>query len=191
MNIILFGPPAAGKGTQSQFLAEKFGLVQLSTGDMLRQAINDGTDLGKQASAIMERGDLVDDITILGIVRHRMEQPDCANGVIFDGFPRTKKQGEGLDAILKDMGQSLDFAIQLNVPDDFLMARVKKRVAETPVAQRRSDDTPETLQKRLGVYHAQTASVLAYYADQGVLQIIDGTQQISAVSTELTHIISA
>lgn len=191
MNIILFGPPAAGKGTQSQFLMKKFGLVQLSTGNMLRQAIADGTELGKQASAIMERGDLVDDTTILGIVRHRMEQPDCVNGVIFDGFPRTKKQGEGLDAMLQDMGQSLDFAIQLAVPNDFLMARVKKRVAETPVAQRRADDTPETLQKRLGVYHAQTAPVLAYYADQGVLQIIDGTQEISAVSTALTHIISA
>ena len=190
MNIILFGPPAAGKGTQSKFLAEKFGLVQLSTGDMLRQAISDGTDLGKQASAIIKRGDLVDDTIVLGIVRQRMEQPDCAKGVIFDGFPRTKGQGEGLDAMLKNMGQSLDFVIQLEVPDGFLLARVEKRVLETPESARRADDTPETLKKRLGVYYQQTAPVLAYYADKGVLKSVDGTQHITAVSTELEKIIS-
>ena len=190
MNIILFGPPAAGKGTQSKFLVENYGLVQLSTGDMLRTAIADGTALGKKASAIMERGDLVDDVTILGIVRERMEQPDCEKGVIFDGFPRTKAQGEGLDAMLSDMGKSLDFAVQLEVNDEILISRVEARVAETPLDQRRADDNPETLRKRLGVYHAQTGPVLEYYADKGVLQKIDGMAEISAVSSSLKAILN-
>lgn len=189
MNIILFGPPGAGKGTQSQFLAQQYGLVQLSTGDILRQAITDGTDLGKQAQVLMDAGDLVDDTTILGIVRERMEQPDCHKGVIFDGFPRTTAQGIGLDAMLADMGKPLDFVIQLDVDDSHLIARVQKRVSESLAHERRADDTPETLQKRLGVYHAQTKPVLAYYASQGMLRVIDGTQDITAVSVELTRII--
>ncbi|MGB1360863.1 MAG: adenylate kinase [Alphaproteobacteria bacterium] len=189
MNIILFGPPAAGKGTQSKFLVEKYGLVQLSTGDMLRAAIAEGTELGQKASSIMERGDLVDDATILGIVRERMEQPDCEKGVIFDGFPRTKAQGEGLDAMLADMGKNLDYAVQLEVDDEILISRVEARVAETPVDQRRPDDNPETLRKRLGVYHEQTGPVLEYYASQGKLQKVDGMADISAVSSSLSSIL--
>ncbi len=189
MNIILFGPPAAGKGTQAKFLMQKYGFVQLSTGDMLRQAIANDTQLGKQAAAIMERGDLVDDETILAIVQHRLQQPDCAKGVIFDGFPRTKAQAQGLDALLVHMGRSLDYAMQLQVPDTFLLARVKKRICETPESDRRPDDTPAVLKNRLSVYHTQTAPVLAYYAHQGVLKVIDGTQDITSVSTELTKII--
>lgn len=190
MNIILFGPPAAGKGTQSAYLVEKYGLVQLSTGDMLRAAIADGTELGKKASAIMERGDLVDDTTILGIVRDRMQQPDCAKGVIFDGFPRTRAQGEGLDAMLADMGTHVDHAIQLDVDFDVLIARVEARVAQTPESERRADDTPETLKKRLDVYQEQTAPVLDYYAEKGQLKVIDGMEDISVVSQKLSDILS-
>ena len=189
MNVIVFGPPAAGKGTQAKFLVENYGLVQLSTGDMLRAAITSGTELGKKASSIMERGDLVDDTTILGIVRDRLEQSDCDNGVIFDGFPRTKAQGEGLDAMLENMGKSLDFAIQLEVDDEILISRVAARVAETPVELRRADDTPETLRKRLGVYGDQTQPVLDYYADKGVLQKVDGMAEISVVSSSLKNIL--
>ena len=189
MNIILFGPPLAGKGTQSAYLVEKYDLGQLSTGDMLRVAIADGTELGKQASAIMERGDLVDDTIILGIVRDRMHQPDCQNGVIFDGFPRTRAQGQGLDAMLADMGTQVDYAIQLKVDFDILIDRVKSRIAETPLSERRADDTPEILRKRLDVYQHQTAPVLDYYSEKGQLKVIDGMADIASVSQSLSDII--
>ncbi len=189
MNIILFGPPAAGKGTQSKFLVENYGLVQLSTGDMLRAAISEGTELGEKASIIIENGELVDDCTILGIVRERMEQSDCVNGVIFDGFPRTKAQGIGLDLMLAEMGKSLDYAVQLEVNDEILITRVENRIAETPVENRRADDNPETLRKRLAVYHEQTNAVLGYYADKGVLQKVDGMVDISTVSKSLKAIL--
>ncbi len=190
MHIVLFGPPAAGKGTQAKFLTQNYGLVQLSTGDMLRQAIADGTALGNKAAAIMQRGDLVDDQTILSIVRQRLQHPDCVNGVVFDGFPRTKAQGQGLEGMLADMGHRLDYVIQLQVPDTFLLARLQQRVAETPETDRRPDDTPEVLKKRLTIYEKQTAPVLTYYAEQGVLQVIDGTQDIDTVSKKLAAIIS-
>lgn len=189
MNIILFGPPAAGKGTQSKYLVEKYNLVQLSTGDMLRSAIANGTELGKRVQAVIDRGDLVDDETILGIINERMQQPDCKNGVIFDGFPRTREQGVGLDAMLADMGQKVDFAIQLQVDFDALIARVEQRIADTPADQRRADDTPETLKKRLSVYQEQTAPVLDYYADKGQLQVVDGMADIAVVSQSLSDII--
>ncbi|MFL2660261.1 MAG: adenylate kinase [Alphaproteobacteria bacterium] len=189
MNVILFGPPAAGKGTQSKFLVEKYNLVQLSTGDMLRKAISDGTELGIKASEIMKNGDLVDDETILGIVKERMEQPDCKNGVIFDGFPRTKAQGKGLDAMLEKMGKKLDFVIQLQVDDEILISRVEKRIAETPDNERRSDDTPDTLRKRLDVYYEQTKPVLEYYEDKGLLKKIDGMPRVEVVSALLADVI--
>ena len=189
MNIILFGPPAAGKGTQAKFIVEKYGLVQLSTGDMLRAAISEGTELGKKASAIMERGELVDDTTILGIVRDRMEQPDCAGGVIFDGFPRTRAQGEGLDAMLADMGKTLDYAIQLDVDFDVLISRVEARIAQTPESERRADDTPEVLKNRLGVYAEQTAPVLDYYEGKGQLNKVDGMADIATVSASIAKIL--
>ena len=189
MNIILFGPPAAGKGTQSKFLVEKYNLTQLSTGDMLRQAISDDTELGVKASEIMKRGDLVDDETILGIVKNRMEQPDCENGVVFDGFPRTKAQGQGLDAMLEKMGKKIDYVVQLQVDDEILISRVESRITETSENERRSDDTPETLRKRLGVYNEQTKPVLEYYASKGLLKKIDGMPRVEIVSALLADII--
>lgn len=190
MNIILFGPPLAGKGTQSAFLVEKYGLMQLSTGDMLRAAIARGTPLGKQAAAIMERGDLVDDATILSIVGDRMQQADCQNGVIFDGFPRTRAQGQGLDAMLATMGKQIDYAIQLDVDFDVLIARVKSRIAQTPQSERRADDTPEILENRLKVYQQQTAPVLEYYKEKGQLKVVDGMADIAQVSQSLQTILS-
>ena len=189
MNIILFGPPAAGKGTQSKFLVEKYNLVQLSTGDMLRKAIYDGTELGIKASDIIKSGDLVDDETILGIVKDRIKQPDCKNGVIFDGFPRTKIQGQGLDSMFEKMGRKLNFAIQLQVDDEILISRMEKRIAETPENECRSDDTYDTLRKRLDVYHEQTKPVLEYYKDKGLLKKIDGMARAEIVSALLADII--
>ena len=131
MNIILFGAPGAGKGTQAKRLVEARGLVQLSTGDMLRAAIDAGTELGLRAKEIMDRGDLVSDEIILGMIAERMDSPDCANGVILDGFPRTVAQAEGLDAMLGQRGLALDHVIEISVDEDALFARIENRAAET------------------------------------------------------------
>ncbi|PJK28503.1 adenylate kinase [Minwuia thermotolerans] len=187
MNIILFGPPGAGKGTQAQFIVERYGVVQLSTGDMLRAAVAEGTELGKQAKAVMDRGDLVDDATIIGIIGDRIDEPDCRNGFILDGFPRTQAQAEGLDRLLADKGLKLDAVIEIRVPDEELYKRIETRAAETGGA--RADDNAETLKKRLDVYHSQTAPVLSYYEKQGMLDTVDGLQSIEAVTTEITKVL--
>ncbi|ANK83123.1 MAG: adenylate kinase [Rhizobiales bacterium NRL2] len=187
MNIILFGPPGAGKGTQAQFIVERYGVVQLSTGDMLRAAVAEGTELGKQAKAVMDRGDLVDDATIIGIIGDRIDEPDCRNGFILDGFPRTQAQAEGLDRLLADKGLKLDAVIEIRVPDAELYKRIETRAAETGGA--RADDNAETLKKRLDVYHSQTAPVLSYYEKQGMLDTVDGLQSIEAVTTEITKVL--
>ena len=158
MNIILFGAPGAGKGTQAKRLVEARGLVQLSTGDMLRAAIDAGTELGLRAKEIMDRGDLVSDEIILGMLAERMGSPDCANGVILDGFPRTVAQAEGLDAMLEQRGLALDHVIEISVDEDALFARIENRAAETGGS--RADDNAETLRKRLAVYHENTAPLL-------------------------------
>ena len=160
MNIILFGAPGAGKGTQAKRLVEARGLVQLSTGDMLRAAIDAGTELGLRAKEIMDRGDLVSDEIILGMIAERMDSPDCANGVILDGFPRTVAQAEGLDAMLEQRGLALDHVIEISVDEDALFARIENRAAETGGS--RADDNAETLRKRLAVYHENTAPLLPY-----------------------------
>jgi adenylate kinase len=187
LNIILFGPPGAGKGTQAQFIVERYGVVQLSTGDMLRAAVAEGTELGKQAKAVMDRGDLVDDATIIGIIGDRIDEPDCRNGFILDGFPRTQAQAEGLDRLLADKGLKLDAVIEIRVPDAELYKRIETRAAETGGA--RADDNAETLKKRLDVYHSQTAPVLSYYEKQGMLDTVDGLQSIEAVTTEITKVL--
>ena len=176
MNIILFGAPGAGKGTQAKRLVEARGLVQLSTGDMLRAAIDAGTELGLRAKEIMDRGDLVSDEIILGLIAERMDSPDCANGVILDGFPRTVAQAEGLDAMLEQRGLALQHVIEISVDEDALFARIENRAAET--GSSRADDNAQTLRKRLAVYHENTAPLLPYYDGKGLLKPVDGMVSI-------------
>ena len=187
MNIILLGPPGAGKGTQSERLMADHGLVQLSTGDMLRQAIADGTALGLKAKAIMDAGDLVADDIILGMIRERLEHPECTKGVILDGFPRTIAQAEGLDAMLNEIGLRIDHVIEIRVDEDALFKRIETRAIETGGA--RSDDNAEVLAKRLEVYHANTAPILPYYRDSGKMSVVDGMQSIDAVASAIGEIL--
>jgi len=187
MNIILFGAPGAGKGTQAKRLVEARGLVQLSTGDMLRAAIDAGTELGLRAKEIMDRGDLVSDEIILGMIAERMDSPDCANGVILDGFPRTVAQAEGLDAMLEQRGLALDHVIEISVDEDALFARIENRAAETGGS--RADDNAETLRKRLAVYHENTAPLLPYYDGKGLLKTIDGMNSIDEVGQAIDGIL--
>ena len=187
MNIILFGAPGAGKGTQAKRLVEARGLVQLSTGDMLRAAIDAGTELGLRAKEIMDRGDLVSDEIILGMIAERMDSPDCANGVILDGFPRTVAQAEGLDAMLEQRGLALDHVIEISVDEDALFARIENRAAQTDGS--RADDNAETLRKRLAVYHENTAPLLPYYDGKGLLKTVDGMNSIDEVGQAIDGIL--
>ena len=166
MNLILFGPPGAGKGTQAKILQEEWGLPQLSTGDMLRAAIAAGTELGKRCKAIMDRGDLVPDEVVVGIIAERLDKPDCAKGAVFDGFPRTVPQAEALDKMLAGRGSKIDAVIELKVDDEAMVGRMENRVKENP-GSARADDNPETLKKRLAVYHQNTAPLLDFYSRQG------------------------
>jgi len=183
MNIILFGPPGAGKGTQAELLVQSRGMVQLSTGDMLRAAIEAGTELGLQAKEIMDAGKLVSDDIMIGMIAERMEADDCKNGVILDGFPRTVAQAQALDAMFADKGISLDSVIEIRVDENALFARIEKRAAETGGA--RSDDNAEVLAARLKVYHDNTAPVLPYYEDKGQLVTIDGMQPVEEVNKQI------
>jgi len=187
MNIILFGAPGAGKGTQAERLVSRFGLVQLSTGDMLRAAIAAGTALGLRAKDIMDRGELVSDDIIVGMIANRMDDEDCANGVILDGFPRTVAQAEALDQMLVGKGKVLDAVIEIRVDEDALFARIENRAAETGGA--RSDDNAETLRKRLAVYHENTAPLLPYYLEKGVLRSVDGMRSIEDVATQIDNLL--
>ena len=187
MRIILLGPPGAGKGTQAQFICEQFRIPQISTGDMLRAAVAAGSPLGEQAKAIMDRGDLVSDDIILGMIAERMDSPDCANGVILDGFPRTVAQADGLAAMMQDRGLSLDHVIEIEVDEAALFARIETRAAET--GGTRSDDNAETLKKRLAVYHENTAPLLPYYADKGLLRTVDGMSGIDEVGRQIDGIL--
>ena len=187
MNLVLFGPPGAGKGTQAKILTEKRGLPQLSTGDMLRAAITAGTPLGLACKALMDKGALVPDETVVGIIADRYDQPDCANGAVFDGFPRTIAQAEALDEMLAERGRKIDLVLELKVDDAALLARVESRIAAGgPV---RADDNPETLKTRLEVYYKNTAPLLGYYGGQGKLKTLDGMAPIGDVTGQIAEIL--
>jgi len=188
MDLILFGPPGAGKGTQAKVLQDERGLIQLSTGDMLRAAAAAGTELGRKSKAVMDRGDLVPDELVIGIIAERLEKPDCAKGVIFDGFPRTVAQAKALDAMLAGRGRKIDAVIELKVDDEAMVGRMESRVRENPGAAR-ADDNPETLRKRLKVYHQNTAPLLDFYRDQGKLVTIDGMAPITDVSATVRRVV--
>lgn len=213
MNLILLGPPGAGKGTQAQRLQQARGLVQLSTGDMLRAAVAVGSEIGKRADAVMKRGELVSDEIVVGIIEDRIGQPDCAKGFILDGFPRTTAQAEALDAMLARKGMKLDAVIEMVVDDAQMVDRItgrytcakcgagyhdtNKRPKNPGVCDvcggtqftRRADDKAETVKARLDAYHRQTAPLLPYYRARGVLQQVDGMAEIDRVSAQIDRLL--
>lgn len=188
MILILFGPPGVGKGTQATRLTETRGLVQLSTGDMLREAIANGTELGRKAKSVMDAGKLVADDIIIGMIAERLSSPECANGVILDGFPRTIEQAKGLDSMLDDMGLNIDRVIEMQVDESILADRIKKRAQESD--QVRDDDNVEVLKKRLKVYHENTAPIIPYYKDGGKVSVVDGMQPIEDVAAAIDKILN-
>jgi adenylate kinase len=191
MNIILLGPPGAGKGTQAKFLEETYGVVQLSTGDMLRATVAAGGELGQETKAVIDSGHLMPDDVIIQIISERIDQTDCANGFILDGFPRTTAQAKALANMLAKKGLTLDFVIEIAVDDEILVDRINTRVTQMPKAERRSDDNEETLRERLGVYHEQTVPILPFYRDRGMLKQVDGMASIEEVSKQIEQVVSA
>jgi adenylate kinase len=187
MRIVLLGPPGAGKGTQAKELVSKYGIAQLSTGDMLRAAVAAGTRIGLKVKDIIARGDLVPDDVVVGIVSDRIDQPDARNGFILDGFPRTVPQAEALDRMLAKRGLRLDAVLELKVEPDILVRRIENRAEQMKLRgeAQRSDDNAEALKQRLWAYKAQTAPIVDYYRSQGALRTIDGMAPISEVSTAI------
>jgi adenylate kinase len=193
MKLIILGPPGAGKGTQAAKIAAGFGIPQLSTGDILREAVASGTKIRVQAKEIMERGDLVPDALVVAVVADRLDEPDAANGFVLDGFPRTLAQAEALDDELYRRGLQINAVLELKVDESVLVERVRTRAKQ--MAERgepvRSDDTPEVCERRLDVYRAHTAPVIEHYRSLGVLKSIDGLQPIEAVTDDLAVAIAA
>ena len=211
--LILMGPPGGGKGTQAKRLQDRYGIVQLSTGDMLRAAVKAGTDLGKQAKAVMDAGKLVSDDLIVGLIAERIAQADCARGFILDGFPRTVPQAEALDKLLKDKGITLDGVIEVEVPDAKLIERITGRFTCAKCGEgyhdkfkqtkkagvcdvcggteftRRADDKAETVTARLKAYHDLTAPLMPYYKAKGLLKMIDGDRDMDVVTKELESVL--
>ncbi len=181
MNLILFGPPAAGKGTQAKRLVEEQGMVQLSTGDMLRAAIASGSELGRRVKSVLERGDLVTDEIVIALIEAHLTEAEANGGAIFDGFPRTVAQAEALDAMLASRGVQVDAVVRLKVNETELLERIARRYAE----QGRNDDNPETYAHRLAAYNDQTKPLLPYYAAQGKLTEVDGMGAVEAVAAEI------
>ena len=214
MKIIMLGAPGAGKGTQAKMIAEKYQIPHVSTGDIFRANIKNGTELGKKAKEYMDQGLLVPDELTCDLVMDRIQQDDCKNGFVLDGFPRTIPQAEALDAALTKIGEKMDYAIDVDVPDENIVSRMSGRracldcgatyhiVSLPPKTEGkcdhcgsdlvlRDDDKPETVQKRLTVYHEQTQPLIDYYKNQGILKSVDGTQPMEAVFTAITDILGA
>ena len=191
MRLIFLGPPGAGKGTQASRLVARHGIPQLSTGDMLRAAIASGSDVGLKAKSIIDSGGLVSDDVMVQMISERVDQDDCKNGFILDGFPRTVAQAEALDIMLAEKGLRIDHVIELKVDENILFDRIRSRIAETPESERRSDDTEETLRKRLEVYKEQTAPIIPYFAERGALKSVDGMASITEVSGQIDTIVAA
>lgn len=191
MNLIFLGPPGAGKGTQAQSLEKTKGLKQLSTGDMLRAEIKAGSVIGKDVEGILARGDLVPDATVIAMVENRMLQPDCAKGVIFDGFPRTIPQADALDAMLVRLGQKIDAVIQFTVDDAALIGRVAKRAKDDEAAGKpvRPDDRADVFPNRLAKYHRDTAPLIEHYRGKGLLRPVDGMQPVEVVTKQISAIL--
>ncbi|WP_426051758.1 adenylate kinase [Brevundimonas sp. SL161] len=187
MNLILFGPPAAGKGTQAKRLVEQCGMVQLSTGDMLRVAIASGSELGQQCKEIMAQGGLIADDIVIALIEARLKEAEDAGGAIFDGFPRTIAQAEALDAMLAKMGKQIDRVVRLKVDDAALTDRISKRFAE----QGRPDDNLESFKVRLDAYNRNTAPLLPYYGDKGLLTEVDGMGSIETVAIAIDTALDA
>lgn len=193
MRIILLGPPGAGKGTQAARIVEQFSIPQLSTGDMLRAAVAAGTQVGRQAKEIMERGDLVPDEVVVQIVADRIEEPDARKGFILDGFPRTVAQADAFDKMLADRGLKLDAVIELQVDEEALVDRIihRAREAQARGEQVRKDDNPEVFKTRLDAYRAQTAPLSAYYASKGILKTVDGMRPVDEVTQSVFRLLRA
>ena len=193
MRLILLGPPGSGKGTQAQRLVQRYGIVQLSTGDMLRAAVAAQTPIGLKAKDIMAAGHLVPDEVVVGIIKDRIEQPDAANGFILDGFPRTVPQAEALDDLLTRERMNLDAVIELKVNEAVLLERVERRAAETRARgeEVRPDDTPEVLTRRLSNFREQTEPLIHYYSDRRKLATVDGMMSIEEVTEEIARILAA
>jgi adenylate kinase len=211
--LILLGPPGAGKGTQAKILEDHFGLVQLSTGDLLRQAVANGTDAGKAAKSVMESGGLVSDEIVINILRDRLGDPDCSAGVILDGFPRTTPQAEALSDLLASKGTKVHAAISLEVEDDAMVARISGRhtcdqcgegyheIFKRPAVEgkcdkcgcekfrRRADDNADTVRRRLVAYHEETAPLISFYEKAGALQTLDAMGDIAAITDTLRQMI--
>lgn len=184
-NLIFFGPPGAGKGTQAKIIEEKYGLKQLSTGDMLRAEVAAGTDLGKRAKIIMDKGELISDDIVIDMIAARVDSPECAEGVIFDGFPRTVAQAEALGKMLAERGQKIDMVLELQVDDNALVERIEKRAKE----EGRSDDTVEALKTRLQQYRNYSADVLPYYKSRETVNPIDGMRSIEEVTMQIEAVL--
>ncbi|OHV76766.1 adenylate kinase [Ensifer sp. LCM 4579] len=192
MRLIFLGPPGAGKGTQAKLLTERYAIPQLSTGDMLRSAVAQGSEVGKRAKAVMDAGQLVSDEIVNEIVSDRIDAPDCAKGFILDGYPRTVPQAIALDRMLDQKGMRLDAVIELKVDEGALVRRMENRVAETVAAggNVRSDDNPEAFRRRLEEYRAKTAPLSAHYAGTGRLKTVDGMADVETVSAEIEKILA-
>jgi adenylate kinase len=192
MRVILLGPPGAGKGTQAQGLIAKHGIVQLSTGDMLRTAVAAGTPVGLRAKSIMERGELVPDDVVVAIIADRIDQHDAKRGFVLDGFPRTVPQAEALDRLLAERGLKLDAVIELKVDEGILLQRIEKRIADMTARGEkiRSDDNPAVLKGRLFAYREQTAPLVGYYASKGLLERVDGMAAVDDVSGQISRILA-